>query len=469
MCWPVSSSRDSAACASRRTISNWASRSSAVRSRTSPSSTADSRSRRRRSRRSARWIGDQRARGAERSSAASGATTATTWPASNASWAPTSQAAPSAERRSGRPRRRRRRRLSSGGASASDEHEQDVEPAAARSRSGKPCSAVQIALAWISGPDMSSVAARRRRMDVLQGRRGRADDDDLAAAGAEVDASRRASVARTRASGTCPALRGSRSARRRRRTPTCSAGGRSTRSAVADGERRQAEEAGREARDHAALAVVEVGRAGLRADRRAGSRPRRGRCCGPGRRPRSSRARRRRRGRSRRRARGPPRLRLLGELDVVDDLAGAARPEGGRSPAREASAGTATGRAWSASRSRCRRRRCPGARARGGRRSGRRGPPARGWRRCAAARGRPSSRHRPPPRPRSRGASCGSSLSPADRGHAQAHCCGAPHTTSDRQQQADGLVCRRAGRTRPRAPAPSLRAASTRGPAARGP
>ena len=50
MCTPVSSSRDSAACARRWTISSWVSRSSAVRARTISSSTSFSPVTRRRSR-----------------------------------------------------------------------------------------------------------------------------------------------------------------------------------------------------------------------------------------------------------------------------------------------------------------------------------------------------------------------------------------------------------------------------------
>ena len=182
MCWPVSSSRDSAACARRRTISNWASRSSAVRSRTSPSSTADSRSRRRRSRRSARWMAISAPRGGDRA------------------------ARPAARRRrrrgrprtrAGRRRARRRRAPATSGRPRRRRGAGSAAPGRARarttnrtssqrgtSRSGKPCSAVQIALAWISGPDISFEPLVGRRMHVLLRRRGGADDDDLAAHGA---------------------------------------------------------------------------------------------------------------------------------------------------------------------------------------------------------------------------------------------------------------------------------------------
>ena len=57
----------------------------------------------------------------------------------------------------------------------------DVDAEPERSAAASPFSAVQIALAWTSGPGMSSSPPTRRRVDVLQRRRGRPDHHDLAA------------------------------------------------------------------------------------------------------------------------------------------------------------------------------------------------------------------------------------------------------------------------------------------------
>ena len=68
---------------------------------------------------------------------------------------------------------------SAGAAPSSSSASSPVQAGA--SRSGSPCSAVAIALAWISGPGHQLVVGRRGRVDVLQRGGGRADDDDAAA------------------------------------------------------------------------------------------------------------------------------------------------------------------------------------------------------------------------------------------------------------------------------------------------
>ena len=75
-----------------------------------------------------------------------------------------------AERRAARTRSRRR----SSGAASAEQHDDARASQRGASRSGTPCSAVQMAFAWTSAPDIGCGAAAW--VDVLQ-RRGRGADD----------------------------------------------------------------------------------------------------------------------------------------------------------------------------------------------------------------------------------------------------------------------------------------------------
>ena len=191
---------------------------------------------------------------------------------------------------------------------------------AGRSRSGRPCSAVQIAFAWTSGPDIS------RSRDVGVGWTSCsvgavAPTTTMRSRSTRVSALPRESR-RTRRSGSCPAGRGSRSSA----PPPGSARARAPGRRRARPRRRRASRspptACREALDDAAGLGLDVRRRrrARRRRRQVSSPP-----STPCRRARRSRVVARtvpgRRARARRAARVVARPGRLGELDVVDDRA----------------------------------------------------------------------------------------------------------------------------------------------------